>query len=79
MSAERGGQVWLQAELEQLRREYQDGMQLEDMMEVHQRTAYGILGKLISMGFLTPDYRPIGQDPWILPAQVKQLAKKGAS
>lgn len=76
MTPARAGTVWLAAEHEQLREEFAAGMDLQQMMAAHQRTAYAILGRLVQIGLLTADYRPILQDPWITPQMVNHIVKE---
>lgn len=75
MSPARAGAVWLEPELEQLRREFAGGVQLREMMAAHERTAWAILTKLQHLGLLDARYHPILQDPWITKYDLDSILK----
>ncbi len=73
MKRENMGKVWLLAEIEQLKEEYNAGMHPFDIADVHGRTVGAIMGKLLMLGLVTSGrsgYHKVSADPWILYKQV---------
>jgi hypothetical protein len=78
---ERGGMLWTTEEVDQLKTEINQGMQLEDICQLHGRTPYAIIGRLQSLGILYSigrNYHLVNPDPWVLGTEIHRLQKGDA-
>lgn len=67
MNRDNAGKVWLTAEYDQLKIEFQARMRLDEIADAHGRTAGSVLAKMVALGLLTDRngaYHRVEQDPW---------------
>ncbi len=72
------GQLWTAEEYEQLKVEINAGLPLEEIVIAHGRTAYGIIGKLQSMGLIIlvgRNYHRVDPDPWVLHSNIVEIQR----
>jgi len=73
---DRRGMVWTREEIEQLKQEWNDRVELEVIVEAHGRTPYAIIGQLQVQGWLVrgrTGWHRVDPDPWILEAVVRAM------
>ncbi|VTU32143.1 hypothetical protein H4CHR_02951 [Variovorax sp. PBS-H4] len=77
------GKVWLAEDLEQLKRLFRQGLDLEDICLEVGRTPSGVLAKLCGLGLLTPygrypggGYHRVEADPWATEAQAREITRR---
>lgn len=79
MSADNKGNLWTAEEVEQLKQEFNNGLLLEDIVEAHGRTPYGIMSKLQAMGVVYQigrDYHRVNPEPWAMYSSIVALQRK---
>lgn len=70
------GNIWLNEEYDQLRKEFADRMDIEDIANAHGRTAGAIISKMLSLGMIVDykgSYYRIEQDPWTDYRQIRLI------
>jgi hypothetical protein len=76
MTQSRAGIVWLAEEVEQLKREFAEGLTLEEIVDLHGRTPYAILARLEHLKLIDDRYHRIEQDPWITRSELNHLIRE---
>ena len=77
------GKPWLREEVDQLTREFSEGMTLREMVRIHGRTPQALISKLTHEGLIiqlglwkTGGFYPIEQDPWVLNSELRDLIEE---